>query len=184
MKKNTHYSDSLDAERLSKKAKVASKFIMERIKKFDIEKECVGQLKESPDEYAVHPLLYFSGLSGISSATAIALNLNERLLHVGMLYIRKSNEQHHGNSVEANVIDGDAQIYIPFFVDDFMEEGKTFLRCKDRFLSILNSLALSYKFIVPEFHLDNNILMGERGTIMVNIEYKDKKFGYKINCQD
>lgn len=76
-----------------------------------------------------NPVLVYSGMSGISSATAISLTLHALGYQHGMVYIRKQNEVSHGQSVEWENI-GKDRTYI--FVDDFLDECKTLNYCHNK----------------------------------------------------
>lgn len=78
-----------------------------------------------------HPILIYTGLSGITAATAISINLPDNFSH-GLAYVRKNGEKSHGCKVErggnypATDIEKANAKYI--FVDDFYASGKTATR--------------------------------------------------------
>ncbi len=73
------------------------------------------------------PILIYSGMSGITAATALSLNFNHDFKH-GLAYVRKNSEKSHGCKIERG---GDypetneepSTRYI--FVDDFYATGDT-----------------------------------------------------------
>lgn len=76
------------------------------------------------------PVLVYSGMSGISSATAISLNLHALGCNHGMVYIRKQGEMSHGSPVEHEHTSSKDRTYI--FVDDFLDYCSTLNYCHDK----------------------------------------------------
>lgn len=73
------------------------------------------------------PVLVYTGLSGVSTATALMLALDKYEVKYGMAYVRKTGENSHGAPVEtANFTGGN---YYMVFVDDFVCGGDTTRRC-------------------------------------------------------
>ncbi len=74
------------------------------------------------------PVLVYTGLSGISTATALALELDQYQVKFAMAYVRKGRENSHGCDLEYtnNLARGE---YYMVFVDDFVSMGDTTRRC-------------------------------------------------------
>lgn len=86
-----------------------------------------------------HIVLVYSGMSGISAATALSLALYERSKDHSMIYIRKSNEVSHGESIECeNFYSLENATFL--FVDDFIQSGTT----RDYCLNKLNEYRFGY----------------------------------------
>lgn len=88
-------------------------------------------------QYGVEsPVLVYTGMSGVASATALVLAM-ERLpkslqFAYGMAYIRKEHEKSHGQPVEfewVNTSRGLREAQAVVFVDDFICLGTTVMRC-------------------------------------------------------
>lgn len=92
-----------------------------------------------------NPLLVYSGMSGVSIATAIQqelMNINANWVqclprpskHVIACYVRKPDEKSHGlGRVEMRYpckMSEIPQRYYPIFVDDFISSGDTFTRVR------------------------------------------------------
>jgi orotate phosphoribosyltransferase len=75
------------------------------------------------------PVLVYTGLSGVSTATALALALDEYEVKYGMAYVRKTGEQSHGSPVERTGNISAGVKYYMVFVDDFICGGDTAHRC-------------------------------------------------------
>lgn len=75
-----------------------------------------------------YPVLVYRGMSGISAATALSLQLHILGIDHGMVYVRKDEEQSHGRLIEREPFNND---YDPtfIFVDDFVSSGATKLDC-------------------------------------------------------
>lgn len=75
----------------------------------------------------LRPLFCYTGMSGVSHATALALALQSYRsgFKFGMAYVRKDNEKSHGNNVET-AYPGHMEDYELVFVDDFVMSGTTF----------------------------------------------------------
>jgi hypothetical protein len=82
------------------------------------------------------PIFMYSGMSGVASATALALALhrgdrkNKSPFQFGMMYVRKKGEKSHGEPVEHDLKQhADDQSFwdraVPVFVDDFICSGDT-----------------------------------------------------------
>lgn len=90
-------------------------------------------------------VLFYCGMSGVASATALVTlisfinnsgavysidGVNTILLPTisAMVYVRKKDEKSHGDWVEISVIDEfkDTDRIIPVFIDDFVCEGRSF----------------------------------------------------------
>jgi hypothetical protein len=87
------------------------------------------------------PVLCYSGMSGIASATALSLILTIKYprFKFCMVYVRKENENSHGEKIEHNLFGGEGSVFtleslvageakekmFPVFVDDFVSGGST-----------------------------------------------------------
>lgn len=78
-----------------------------------------------------YPVLVYRGMSGISAATALSLQLHILGIDHGMVYVRKDNEDSHGDSIEREPFNND---FTPtfIFVDDFVKSGETKAKCRKR----------------------------------------------------
>lgn len=68
------------------------------------------------------PVLCYSGFSGTTAATVLALYISESM-RVEQLYVRKPTEKCHGNPIESS--SDDLSGGVPIFVDDFVSSGYT-----------------------------------------------------------
>jgi len=109
----THYSNAQNIQELTENASSWAKRIME---------ECKGRRK-------LYPILCYRGMSGIASATAIAMQLHQQdpLFKFGMVYVRKEDEDSHGSDLEMTGISDvpDVKRRVLVFVDDFICAGYT-----------------------------------------------------------
>jgi len=73
-------------------------------------------------------VLFYSGMSGVASATALALTMQRFNMKLGgMVYIRKQNEVSHGSDIETSLMNvKKTDDLVPIFVDDFVCNGTTF----------------------------------------------------------
>jgi orotate phosphoribosyltransferase len=72
--------------------------------------------------------LVYSGMSGVSIATAVMLELRRTHRYAPhMAYVRKKNEQSHGSPVEFTHMARTADAFI--FIDDFISSGATCNYC-------------------------------------------------------
>jgi len=159
---STHYSKALDPSEL---LAVAESF--------------ADSIKAHMDNHpeAGLPVLLYQGMSGIASATAIALSLwQKHRVEAKMMYIRKDNEKSHGGMIEASDRlfyeyerneDGNYEktpaLRFVIFVDDFISSGTTAARC-ERMLQMregqdkkIDFYALTQRYperIVPEGHVN------------------------------
>lgn len=78
-----------------------------------------------------YPVLVYRGMSGVSSATALSLQLYILGIDHGMVYVRKDNEDSHGDGIEREPFNND---FTPtfIFVDDFVSSGKTKRECVNK----------------------------------------------------
>lgn len=114
-----HYSNALNPQMLSEWANRAAAFLVDQWSQHNRGREL--------------PVLCYRGMSGIASATAlsVALATNHPRFSFGMLYLRKSGEQSHGNCCHYNTIgEGSNADYTRkqwhfVFVDDFICDGGT-----------------------------------------------------------
>jgi len=91
----------------------------------------IAMAKDIQDKGITNPILVYRGMSGISAATAISLELYRLGIEVGMFYIRKDSEQSHGEIFTHSY---EWQGQIPedacfIFVDDFVAGGTTWREC-------------------------------------------------------
>ena len=75
------------------------------------------------------PVLVYTGLSGVSTATALAIELDKYQVKYGMAYIRKGRESSHGCDMEHTYNLWNCHDYYMVFVDDFVDMGDTTRRC-------------------------------------------------------
>lgn len=118
----THYSFSQNPKKLNDWAEV----VAERIK-----------LANLPNI-----MLCYTGMSGISSATALMLKLHEKKILVEMCYVRKPDEESHGNLVELSTTSDYCPSFTKIFVDDFIASADTFRRVEVQCGEEINFLAL------------------------------------------
>jgi orotate phosphoribosyltransferase len=103
---STHYSFGLEPTKLAKWAKDMAKSLTQ---------------KRKPGQSYV---LCYSGMSGISLATALALEYAKKDKTLGMMYVRKKGEKSHGCTVESEMRDTKKNVMF-VFVDDFVSTGET-----------------------------------------------------------
>lgn len=85
-----------------------------------------------------YPVFCYSGMSGISHATALSLAVAAQNpeFEFGMAYVRKDKEESHGRPVEYNFPETSKKGYL-VFVDDFISSGETMVRVFSNVLNIL-----------------------------------------------
>lgn len=88
-----------------------------------------ANLKAFAQNNNVVPLLVYRGMSGVATATALSIEASRIGLEVGMVYVRKDNEQSHGVQVEHHLASWDMPL-APVFVDDFLDTGATLRACR------------------------------------------------------
>ena len=127
----THYSQAQKSERLLNWADAASKKIHEN---------CNMR----------HPVLMFSGYSGSATATALMLAYYRNYgVELGMMYVRKPNEDSHGHSVEENITSrtGDKnKLRWYIFVDDTISSGKTYRYTVHKAARYLNHIGFKLEY--------------------------------------
>lgn len=75
-----------------------------------------------------YPILIYRGMSGTTAATAIAVSIPEEHHHnFGMVYVRKKNENSHGQKIEYSSLDPANREIVWVLCDDFISSGKTAL---------------------------------------------------------
>lgn len=84
-------------------------------------------------------VLFYSGMSGVASATALTTVMScvtegPNPAISAMVYVRKDQEVSHGGPVEISIIEefSESDRIIPVFIDDFVCEGRTFRYVKKR----------------------------------------------------
>lgn len=87
-----------------------------------------------------YPVLVYRGMSGVSSATALSLQLHILGIDHGMVYVRKDNEDSHGEPIEKEPFADSAPLTF-IFVDDFVKSGLTKQKCLDK---------INYRVFWPE----------------------------------
>lgn len=110
------------------------------------------------------PVLCFRGMSGTTTATALSLALYAEGMEVGMMYVRKEDEDSHGAGVEVELPDVEAdQRVLLIFVDDFVSSGQTFRDVRDKAEAKLMKVTGSHYHarIMPEWY---EALTGGRGA--------------------
>jgi hypothetical protein len=108
---SSHYDCSQELKKLNR---LAASRAAELIKRFT-KKEYRGFI----------PMLVYSGMSGIAFATAIGIHLEKAKARYVMAYVRKKNENSHGEKIEYTSLGADRK-YQLVFVDDFICSGDTF----------------------------------------------------------
>ena len=90
---------------------------------YSFAKKAAKALIEWADKNNYHPVLCYSGMSGIATATAISIALHNKRpsFEYGMIYVRKENEKSHGFRTEM----ANADCGVLVFVDDFIDSGDT-----------------------------------------------------------
>lgn len=96
------------------------------------------------DEHDVVPILFYQGMSGTATASALVYELIRLGKVPAQVYVRKPGEDSHGNPVE---------IYAPYreagknkpkviwvWVDDFIHYGETILRCQEEINSDISNI--------------------------------------------
>jgi hypothetical protein len=122
----THYSLAFKPEQLSSWAKSLA--------------EDINDLRK--DVNTIYPILVYSGMSGVSAATAISLSLTKEFsCPHGMVYVRKKEEISHGKDIEHSILSlGIYPKRVWIFVDDFIDGANTinycFNQCKASFHGI------------------------------------------------
>lgn len=119
---SSHYSNAQCVGSLRDSANSMVKSLMAEVEKLSVE---TGK--------NVVPILYYRGYSGSALATAVLLTAPERFAaHLSMVYVRKENEQSHGDDIERHVgeatLAGGPRILMPVFVDDFVSSGETYYK--------------------------------------------------------
>lgn len=81
-------------------------------------------------------VLFYSGMSGVASATALTTVISVATDAVpsiaSLVYVRKEHERSHGEPIEISVLNDiePTDRLIPIFIDDFICSGDTFLYVK------------------------------------------------------
>lgn len=106
----THYGASMIPRNLREQAE----FMVELLK------------KKFPKKTA-NFVLFYSGMSGVASATALSYAMLDKIKLAGMVYVRKKNEESHGENIEISLLNDhlETDIIVPIFVDDFICNGVT-----------------------------------------------------------
>lgn len=118
-------------------------------------------------------MLCYTGMSGISSATALMLKLHEKNILVEMCYVRKPDEESHGNPVELSTTSDYCPSFTKIFVDDFIASADTFRRVESQCGYEINFLALqtsSNDRNLPFW--DKNLICRKKYTIFYDDEIK------------
>lgn len=93
----------------------------------EVIKECTGSNKKQK----LFPVFVYRGMSGVGSATALALAIHNQDpdFGFGMVYVRKEHEGSHGSDIEHNMDCHDGLLRKRlYFVDDFTSTGESFAR--------------------------------------------------------
>lgn len=99
-----------------------------------------------------HPVLCYSGMSGISSATMVGYFLeSDQGLKVSYLYVRKKHEKSHGDEVECSDITAINYNGVPVFVDDFSETGATVQHVMEQVIEMLKIQMRRHGYTFPGF---------------------------------
>lgn len=108
--RQTHYGSSMDAFYMGEWGRKMA--------------ACVSELIDA----GKYPILIYRGMSGTTTATAIAVNIKEDHRHqFGMVYVRKKNEKSHGSKIEYSKLDPANREIVWVLCDDFLSSGKTAL---------------------------------------------------------
>lgn len=108
------------------------------------------------DNMIEEPVLVYTGLSGISAATALSIVLSGFGKSCGMVYIRKKLEKSHGNPIESEIPNSFTNPeYI--FVDDFICSGDTRYWCEEKLGCRFNWKALQ-KLTLPDVEEVNEVI--------------------------
>lgn len=95
-----------------------------------------------------HPVFIFQGMSGVAHATAMATAWNtiHREIGCSSVYVRKPEEESHGQPVEYYFSDFDTARHrgVLCFVDDMIDTGYTLSRTIDGFRSLLDEVSKRY----------------------------------------
>ena len=102
---------------------------------------------KKPEFKNLIPILCYSGMSGVSHATALALALQKKKFVFGMAYVRKEKEKSHGQQVEWNFPERKNKKYILVFVDDFISSGATFRYTVSNCLSKVKAIMVKCEVI-------------------------------------
>jgi orotate phosphoribosyltransferase-like protein len=154
----SHYSAAQHNDQLLKIASTAAKAIRKKYNK--------------PNNPII-PSLIYTGMSGISTATAIAQEYYRRYKkNLHMIYVRKDNENSHGSRIETEPFTRQFDFhgnYIPYipvtidliFVDDFVSSGNT----------VVNVLAQFSEFQRDQRKVEVNdiLIIDQRDRYLVDI---------------
>lgn len=97
-----------------------------------------------------YPILCYRGMSGVASATAVAMHLHiqDPGFMFGMVYVRKSHENSHGGDLEMtgieDVPDGAKRVLV--FVDDFVCSGDTRTTCMGAIMEAVESTSFRSQY--------------------------------------
>lgn len=139
--KSSHYSLALNPRAIRAWAKREAVFLEKAIN------------KNFP---GCRPVLVYSGMSGISHASCLAYALLNLGIECKQIYVRKKNEESHGNRIETSNFNRNHK-YVLVFVDDFIGGGITLNHCiggakkkyYDEMSKLLHGLIIS---IVEDFN--------------------------------
>lgn len=126
----THYSNSLIPNELNRISKIQAKKIL---------KDFAGNGKFKK----FMPRFIYSGMSGVSAATALALNLKQLnpRFKFNMSYVRKKREKSHGQKIEFSYYDYEInKKELIIFVDDFVEQGNSLVYTYTNYLNFEKKL--------------------------------------------
>ena len=143
----THYGNSMNMAALNNWAEMVAADIR--------------QLME--DNPKITPVLLYTGMSGISAATAIMMHLGRHHnCSVGMVYVRKPDEKSHGARIEyANLQKLERKQTKPFFivVDDFIHSGETVL-------NILRAASMKFRCRIAPAQIHYAMTYDDYGNIL------------------
>lgn len=132
-------------------------------------------------------LLCYQGMSGVGTATALGLALEGRGATVGMVYVRKHNEQSHGSRTAEVSIDKLLDRIVHrvelVFVDDFVCTGETFDRVRKITHAVLPS-SLAPKLARGWSKATTGINNGLRAGTAYNTGYIHTGFPVDIDTRD
>lgn len=121
-----------------------------------------------------YPILFYRGMSGIAAATTIANFMTSN--HgddYAMAYVRKSNENSHGQKVELTKCRPNGKEVVWVFCDDFISSGKTVtetLRVICNYYNVLIPFnSVRYALALEPDRWDESFTLNTINDAMVNI---------------
>lgn len=122
------------------------------------------------------PILVYRGMSGVTTATAIMAAIPAKYrTDIGLIYVRKENEESHGSKVEHTVNIDYANIGqvepVIIFCDDFIDSGATMVETMTVVVSYFNFSVFPADIICAlSAHSDDNNLRTLYDACQSNID--------------